>query len=106
MRDRIAWETSGVRPARMRGVVSCVAVMVLALSSHLGSQETEAQDSGSPLAADSLDDWLTQLRPQQNEQSWQDMPWRNSFRRAAQDAHEVKKPVLLWAMNGHPLGCT
>jgi hypothetical protein len=32
--------------------------------------------------------------------------WHESFYSAVNEARETNRPVLLWAMNGHPLGCT
>jgi hypothetical protein len=34
------------------------------------------------------------------------IPWRTTFAQGALEADQQDKPVLLWAMNGHPLGCT
>lgn len=34
------------------------------------------------------------------------VPWRPTFRDAALEADDRDRPILLWAMNGHPLGCT
>lgn len=42
----------------------------------------------------------------QDEGAWRRIPWRASFWAATLEADAKKKPILLWAMNGHPLGCT
>jgi hypothetical protein len=34
------------------------------------------------------------------------IPWRTTLAEGARDAAREGKPILLWAMNGHPLGCT
>ena len=44
--------------------------------------------------------------PTASELAWQAIPWHAEFGAAVLEAHEAHKPVLLWAMNGHPLGCT
>ncbi len=44
--------------------------------------------------------------PSGDELSWRAIPWRDSFAAGVLDADKADKPVLLWAMNGHPLGCT
>ena len=54
----------------------------------------------------SFERWRDQVRPQAKEESYLDIPWRESFSVAINEARETDKPVLLWAMNGHPLGCT
>jgi hypothetical protein len=46
------------------------------------------------------------IRPRASEQSYLEIPWRESFVTALNEARETDRPILLWAMNGHPLGCT
>lgn len=64
-----------------------------------------------PLGAQSLDDgsfarWRDFVLPDEGELAWLEIPWRDSFWEAVREAREAERPVLLWAMNGHPLGCT
>jgi hypothetical protein len=40
------------------------------------------------------------------EEKWQTIPWRTDLIAARDEASDAKKPVFLWSMNGHPLGCT
>lgn len=40
------------------------------------------------------------------EQTWDSIPWHTTFGSALLAADAEDRPVLLWAMNGHPLGCT
>ena len=37
---------------------------------------------------------------------WKEIPWRPNFGEAIKDARKEDKPILLWAMNGHPCGMT
>jgi len=37
---------------------------------------------------------------------WRTIPWRVSLLDARQEAARQKKPIFIWAMDGHPLGCT
>lgn len=46
------------------------------------------------------------LMPSTEEMAWRQIPWRPSLWQAVVDARRDDKPILLWAMNGHPLGCT
>lgn len=55
---------------------------------------------------DAVERHLAALRPSAAELAWRRIPWRSTLWRAVVDAHREKKPILLWAMNGHPLGCT
>ena len=40
------------------------------------------------------------------ETHWKEIPWRPNFTDAIEDAQKEDKPILLWAMNGHPCGMT
>ena len=46
-----------------------------------------------------------QLQPAADE-LWRTIPWRTSLLAAQQRAIAEKKPIFIWAMDGHPLGCT
>ena len=50
--------------------------------------------------------WAAYLRPAPGEAAWREIPWRTSFRDGLRDAADEGKPLLLWGMNGHPLGAT
>ena len=61
--------------------------------------------------APALDDqsfarWSDYIRPRATEESYLDIPWHESFYSAINEAKKTDRPVLLWAMDGHPLGCT
>lgn len=45
-----------------------------------------------------------QLQPV--EEAWTTIPWQVSLVPAQQLAVEEGKPLFVWAMDGHPLGCT
>ena len=57
------------------------------------------------LSSESFDGLLAQIQPTQEEQGWEGIPWRPSLALAVMEARAADKPILLWAMNGHPLGC-
>jgi len=44
--------------------------------------------------------------PEPDELAWRSIGWRPRFGAAMLEADAAGRPVLLWAMNGHPLGCT
>jgi hypothetical protein len=46
-----------------------------------------------------------QLQPPKTE-VWKTIPWRVSLLEAQQVAARQRKPIFVWAMDGHPLGCT
>jgi hypothetical protein len=37
---------------------------------------------------------------------WEKIAWKIDLFEARAIAYKTKKPIFLWAMNGHPLGCT
>ena len=50
--------------------------------------------------------WLKFIQPDAKEQAYKEIDWRNKFWPAVQEAKQLGRPILLWTMNGHPLGCT
>ena len=50
--------------------------------------------------------WREAIAARPEELAWQSIPWRTSFRDGIRDANAAGKPMLLWLMNGHPMGCT
>ena len=48
--------------------------------------------------------WHTELNPQ--DEQWLTIPWQVSLVEAQNLAAREKKPLFIWAMDGHPLGCT
>jgi len=47
--------------------------------------------------------WRDHVLPKNWELSYRRIPWRTSFWDAVIEAQARDKPILLWAMNGHPL---
>jgi hypothetical protein len=37
---------------------------------------------------------------------WRSIPWRTDLWEARREAAAKGKPLFLWEMDGHPLGCT
>ncbi len=46
------------------------------------------------------------IKPDPSEDKWDQIPWLASLWQARQRAAAEGKPILLWEMDGHPLGCT
>lgn len=53
-----------------------------------------------------LDQWIAFVRPSAEELGWRAIRWHNSLSEAADEAEKLQRPILLWAMNGHPCGET
>ena len=71
---------------------------------------TAAAASGDPLPPpvkpDQLPGLLTAIKPKAGEDNWLSIPWLASLNEARKRAAAQGKPILLWEMDGHPLGCT
>jgi Ni/Co efflux regulator RcnB len=39
------------------------------------------------------------------EEAWRSIPWKTSLLDAQATAAREAKPIFIWAMDGHPLGC-
>lgn len=37
---------------------------------------------------------------------WRSIPWEMDLLKAQRMAAEQSKPIFIWSMDGHPLGCT
>jgi hypothetical protein len=46
-----------------------------------------------------------QLQPDPSE-VWRSIPWKTNLLEAQQEAAQQGRPIFIWAMDGHPLGCT
>ena len=79
-----------------------IAVLTVIASSSLVVATHEPPTTG----GQSVSDLAAQICPEESETKWLAIPWRVSFWQGVQDSQIDGKPILLWAMNGHPLGCT
>lgn len=52
-----------------------------------------------------MDELFTLVPPTGKEDDFDKIPWRTSIWEARQEAAKEGKPILLWEMDGHPLGC-
>ena len=55
---------------------------------------------------DNLRSWVEFISPSKEELAYELVGWRSSFWPAVEEARRLGRPILLWTMNGHPLGCT
>ena len=73
----------------------------------LSSSPLEVSESGATLLEGrTVDAWARLLDPVDDGTDWRSIPWHTSYYEGALAAAEEGKPLLLWLMNGHPLGCT
>jgi hypothetical protein len=76
---------------------------VLVVIGHVG--QSQAQSSARPVFDPALEKKIDSVLPSQEEERWLQIPWRTDLSQALTDARRSGKPVLLWVMNGNPLGC-
>ena len=50
--------------------------------------------------------WRDRIRPKAAELCFETVHWLPTFWDGVMAAQKADKPILLWAMNGHPLACT
>jgi len=92
---------SRVRPT------AAVAAAVIAVASAVAARTDDAvAPAGVPLASDTLDAWRAHILPGADELAYASIPWHVTFADGLEAARAEGRPLLLWAMNGHPLGCT
>lgn len=77
-------------PAMIAGIV---------LAAGIAASSLQAQE----LTDETYTKWRDHVLPKTWEVTYQKIPWRPSFWEAVIEAQEKDKPILLWAMNGHPL---
>lgn len=46
------------------------------------------------------------ILPNEEEEAWLKVKWRGTFWDGVIDAQKEDKPIMLFAMNGHPFACT
>ena len=57
------------------------------------------------LTAESFEALFEACRPRADEERWTEVPWIGHLWEGRQQAAALEKPLFIWAMNGHPLGC-
>lgn len=58
------------------------------------------------LTGENLPEWREHILPRESELNWLQIPWLPTFADGINAANNADMPLLLWVMNGHPLGCT
>ena len=70
-------------------------VLVLAFATSL---------HGDDLGPQRFEELHQQLQP--GDETWRTIPWKIDLLDAQRAAAKDGKPIFIWAMDGHPLGCT
>jgi hypothetical protein len=77
----------------------------LALPALLLATATQAEPAKPALSDAEYTSALKAIRPAAGEDRFAQVPWLTSLWEARKQAAEQGKPILLWEMDGHPLGC-
>jgi hypothetical protein len=76
------------------------------LTATLGQNAFAAEPTGALLTPARFTALHDLIKPKPQEERWAEIPWLTSLWEARQRAAAEGKPILLWEMDGHPLGCT
>ena len=82
-----------------RAFLAFTALVVVTAGSTRRAAAAELTDA-------TYEQWRDYVLPKPHELGYRAIPWRPSFWEAVVEAQSKDKPILLWAMNGHPLACT
>ena len=73
----------------------------------LPAETTPASQTDAPLLRRvDLEDWRAHLLPGAADLRFAQIAWEPTFMDGVRRASEEGRPLLLWLMNEHPLGCT
>jgi len=87
----------------MRRFVFAAAVAVVAVGVLVWFATPSA--AAPPLTAEDATKLRAVIRPADGEDPFDTIPWETSLWEARKKAAAAGKPILLWEMDGHPLGC-
>lgn len=79
-------------------LIMCGLVLTLLCAARLAR-------AAEPITSEQLARLRAEIPPAPSEQKWAQIPWQTSLWTARQQAAKQGKPILLWEMDGHPLGC-
>ena len=71
----------------------------------LGVLMTSVASVAAELSEQRCRELVAELQPG-NDALWRTIPWKLSVLEARGTALKENKPIFIWAMDGHPLGCT
>jgi hypothetical protein len=99
---------TGLRISLRQVALALVGATLLAAC---GAEAPAPAESSNGPAAGGLD--LAKLQtyralvlPKDSERAWEQVEWQTSYEAGLRASSAAQKPLLLWVMNGHPLGCT
>ena len=76
-------------------ILASTIVLLFCIDSCLGQEQLSSSEFESLHSA---------LEPKA--EVWKTIPWHTELLSAQRAAVQQKKPIFIWSMDGHPLGCT
>lgn len=83
-----------------------LAAWLLILGASTFASAQRAKPAEIALTPKTFPRWLAFICPTEAELAYERIGWRNALMPAVEEAKRLGRPILLWTMNGHPLGCT
>jgi len=83
--------------------MTCLRTLTMIVGIIFGTIVTADEFQENELTEANYAKWRDHVLPLNWELSYRKIPWRTSFWDAVIEAQARDKPILLWAMNGHPL---
>ena len=81
--------------------------LISTLLTLLAAARAGLEQDGPPILDEkNIKTWVDFIRAQPDELKWEKLGWRPELGAAAAEAKALQRPILLWAMNGHPCGLT
>ncbi|HEX7901568.1 MAG TPA: hypothetical protein VF950_27665 [Planctomycetota bacterium] len=95
-------------PAHHHGAIDCFVLTTRAFEPRgtLKPGETQPPPAVPVLTDETVRKWIDFIRPSTDDTKWERLGWREELDAAVREARTLQRPLLLWAMNGHPLACT
>ena len=81
-------------------------VLLVTAFAGLPAAGSSAADPPGALTDKTLAEWRDRIRPKADDLCHKTVDWLPTFWDGVMAAQKADKPILLWAMNGHPLACT
>lgn len=80
-------------------------INIFAVVTSLGLSLLGTTEPGIAADDQQLDRLLALCKPGKADRLWNAIAWKTSLWEARVEAARQGKPILLWQMDGHPLGC-
>ena len=84
----------------------CLLLVAVAIGGLIACGTYETPGLQSELDIESALVYARYIEPTDAESSWRTIPWLPTFAEGLRTSGRDGRPLLFWAMNGHPLGCT